>query len=97
LYGRKLVLVRSTWALLVLFTVGLFVVSVPLYFALFQTVCSAAKQCASGQLSTKTATIVQALGLSLHAYAALGISLKAVFVLIWLVVAALMVWRKSND
>ena len=97
LHGRWLVLVRSAWVLLVLFTVGLFVASLPVYFALFHTVCSVATQCASGQLSTKTATVVYALGLSLNAYAAIGISLKAVFLLVWLAVPALIVWRKSND
>ena len=97
LHGRWLVLVRSAWVLLVLFTVGLFVASLPVYFALFHTVCSVATQCASGQLSAKTATVIHALGLSLNAYAAIGISLKAVFLLIWLVVPALIVWRKSND
>jgi len=49
LHGRWLVLVRSAWVLLVLFTVGLFVASLPVYFALFHTLCSVATQCFFGE------------------------------------------------
>ena len=92
-----LFLARSAWALLVLLTLGVFVASLPVYFALLQTVCTVATQCASGQLSTHTAPVVHALGLSLTAYAAIAVSLKGVTVLVWVAVAVVIVWLKSED
>jgi hypothetical protein len=97
LRGRWLVMARSVWVLLVLLMMGIFVASLPVYFALFHTVCSVASQCASGQLSTKTAPVIHTLGLSLNTYAAIAISIKVVSVLVWALVPALIFWRKSDD
>lgn len=97
LRGRTLLLVRSVLILLVLLMMGLFIASLPVYLSLFHTVCSVAAQCASGQLSAKTAPVIQSLGLSLNAYAAIVVSIKVVAVLVWLFVPALIFWRKSNE
>lgn len=90
-------ILRGRWLLLVLLMMGLFVASLPVYFALFHTVCSVAAQCASGQLSAKTAPAIHSLGLSLNAYAAIVVCIKVVSVLVWLLIPGLIIWRKSND
>jgi hypothetical protein len=94
---RWLFLARSTFALLVLLTLGVFIASLPVYFALLQTVCTVATQCASGQLSTHTAPVVHALGLSLTVYATVAVSIKGITVLVWVAVAGVIFWRKSED
>jgi hypothetical protein len=96
LHGRKLFLARSAWILLVIFTLGVCVASLPVYFALFHTLCSVATQCASNQLSEQTIRGVEARGLSLNSYAAIAVSIKAVTVLVWVAVALVIFWRKSN-
>jgi hypothetical protein len=97
LRGRWLLLARSVWILLVLLMISIFVASLPVYFALLHSVCSVASQCASGQLSAKTAPVIHSLGLSLNAYAVIVVSIKVVSVLVWLMIPALIFWRKSND
>ena len=94
---RWLFLARSVWVLLILLTLGVFVASLPVYFALLQTVCSVATQCASGQLSLHTVPVVHELGISLTAYAAIAVSIKCVTVLVWIAVAGVIFWRKSED
>lgn len=96
LHGNRLILARITVVLLVLFAVGVFVASLPVYFALFHTLCSVATQCASGQLSVQSITFVHALGLSLNAYAAIAVIYKALTIPVWIAVAAVILWRKSN-
>jgi len=97
LRGRWLLLARSAWVLLVLLMMGIFVASLPVYFALFHTICSVAAQCANGQLSAKTAPVIHSLGLSLNTYAAIALSIKVATILVWLLVPALIFWRKSDD
>src|SRR5438270_8435412 len=97
LRGRWLLLARSVWGILVLLMMGIFVASLPVYFALFHTVCSVATQCASGQLSAKATQALHALGLSLNAYAVIAVSIKVAAVLFWSLIPALIFWRKSND
>jgi hypothetical protein len=97
LRGRWLLLARSVWIFLVLLTIGIFVASLPVYFALFHTVCSVAAQCANGQLSANTAPVIHSLGLSLNAYAVIALSIKVTAILVWLLIPALIFWRKSDD
>src|SRR5579871_1983994 len=97
LRGRWLLVARSVWILLVLLMMSIFVASLPVYFTLFHTICSVASQCVSGQLSAKTASAIHELGLPLNTYAIFAVSIKVITVLAWVLVPALIFWRKSND
>jgi hypothetical protein len=96
LHGRLLLLARSACALIVVSTLAIFIASLPAYFALFHSLCALEAQCASGQLTARDAAYVHSLGLSLDTYATLAVITKAVSVFVWVAVAGLIFWRKSN-
>src|ERR1700719_2420788 len=83
LHGRWLVLARVVWAILILITLGIFVVCLPIFFSILQTICTDATSaaCADKQLSP----------------AAANLALLFIWACTWFVVGALIAWRKSND
>ena len=96
LTGRWLILARVVWAIFIMITLGIFLVCLPDYFSIFQTICTGAA-CANGQLSPGAAQTLQQLGISLGQYAALNLALMLIWALVWFVVGAIIAWRKSND
>ncbi len=66
LHGPWLVLARVVWVALIVFTVGIFMISLPVYFAQLQTVCLG-DLCIYryGQLTPGTARALQDLGFSI--------------------------------
>lgn len=99
LHGRQLVLARVAWAILILMTLGIFVVCLPIYFSLLQTICTDATgaACADKQLSPAAAQTLEHLGISLSLYAAANLALLLIWACTWFIVGALIAWRKSND
>lgn len=96
LHGRRLVAVRLACAALLLFSLGSFAVLLPLYFAHLETLCSG-HSCAYGQISPDALRTFQQIGLSLGAYAALRGTLTVVLAVLCFAVAAVLLWRKSDD
>src|SRR5947209_2458226 len=96
LHGRWLLFTRIAWGGLVVFSLAIFLVSLPVYFAHYQTICSGAA-CDSSQLSPASAKTFQGFGLSVTAYATVSLVLAVVNALVWFVVALVIVWRKSDD
>ena len=98
LHGRRLVLARVVWAAVVVFTLSIFMLSLPAYFAQLQTVCVGATCVyAYGQLTPGTAQALQNLGLSTGGYAVSVLALAIASVLVSFGVAALIFWRRSDD
>lgn len=75
---------------------GLFVVTLPTYFVSLHQLCTTAS-CSFGQLSAGAMRTVQTLGLSLSIYAILVITLLIVSELLCVVIAALLLWQKSDN
>jgi hypothetical protein len=98
LHGRWLVIARVVWAAVVVFSLSIFLLSLPAYFAQLQTVC-VGDTCvyAYGQLTPGTARALQNLGLSIGAYAASTLALITASALVSFGVAALIFWRRSDD
>ncbi len=96
LRGGWLVLARVIWVALIVFTVGIFVIGLPVYFAQLQTICSGTA-CAYSQLSSEQATALRALGLSLGGYAAYMVALAIISEGVCVAVSGLIFWRKSHD
>src|SRR5260370_923753 len=70
LHGRRLVIARVVWVAVVVFTLSIFLLSLPAYFAQLQTVCTGVTCVyAYGQLTPGTAQALQNLGLSTPGYA----------------------------
>ena len=98
LYGRRLVLARIVWVAVVVFTLSIFMLSLPAYFAQLQTVC-VGDTCvyAYGQLTSGTAQALQNLGLSTGGYAVSVLALAIASALVFFGVACALFWRRSDD
>ena len=98
LHGRRLVLARVVWVAVVVFTLSIFIASLPAYFAQLQTVC-VGDTCiyAYGQLTPGTAQALQNLGLSTGGYAVSILALAIASALVFFGVACVLFWRRSDD
>ncbi len=96
LHGRWLLLARVVWVGVVALIVGFFITSLPVYLELLQAPC-APTTCSFWQLSPAAAQTLQRLGFSSADYATYTLTLLIVFGVVWLAVALVLFWRKSDD
>jgi hypothetical protein len=101
LTGSWLIIARTVWLVLVVPSLGLFVISLPVYYQQLQTACVDPVICANANLNgTLSAQGLQALaasGFSVSEYAALLTILYALITAIWCAVGFFIFWRRSND
>jgi hypothetical protein len=98
LHGRWLVIARVVWVVVVVFSLNMFVASLPAYFAQLETVCAGVTCVYSyGQLTPGTAQALQNLGLSTGGYAASILALAIASALVYFGVAGVLFWRRSDD
>ncbi len=98
LHGRRLVLARVVWVAVVVFTLSIFMLSLPAYFAQLQTVCTGVTCVYSyGQLTPGTAQALQNLGLSTGGYAVSILALAIASASVSFGVACVLFWRRSDD
>jgi hypothetical protein len=88
--------VRVAIVLVAVLAFVVFLVGVLLDFAQFRTVCTVTS-CADGQLTLESARTLQALHLSLDAYAMINVVLLVIQALVYYGVAALIAWYKSDE
>ena len=81
---------RMVCAALSLFTLGIFVASIPDYYSYLSSVCAGASQCVSGQLSALQAQKLGTLGISLTGYATIFVVLTVISGVCWCAVAAVL-------
>ncbi len=96
LTGRRLIVARGVWIVVVTLAVGLYVYSIPLQFAYGQIVCSGAA-CPSDQISPAGLEQLGQAGLSLGFYAGYQTALNGMLVLVCSIVAAVVFWGRAND
>jgi hypothetical protein len=98
LHGRLLIIARVVWVALVVFTLSIFMLNLPAYFAQLQTVC-VGDLCfyTYGQLTPGTAQALQNVGLSIGGYAASILALSIASALVSFGVAGVLFWRRSDD
>ena len=96
LSGSRLILARVLWVAVVTLIVALFIVVLPAYYALLQTVCTGAT-CAPTQPTPDSAQGIQKLGLSLGAYATFTLALTIALAFLCIAVSAVIFWRRSDD
>ena len=98
LHGHWLVSARVVWVVVVVFSLSIFIASLPAYVAQLQTVCTGVTCVYSyGQLTPGTAHALQNLGLSIGGYTVTILVLITVSTLISFGVAGLIFWRRSDD
>jgi hypothetical protein len=95
LSGSWLIFARIMWLVLVVPSIGLFVISVPVYYQQLQSGCVDQLTCSiNGALPVQT---LHTMGLPASAYAALFTSLFVIIQAIWYAVGFLLFWRRSDD
>jgi hypothetical protein len=96
LRGRRLFVARAAWVILATLTLGLFVASLPIAYARYDTVCEATR-CDFVQLSPAGAMALEQLGLSVDFYAAYNLALDIIFALGYWAIGVILFWKRSND
>ena len=97
LHGRWLALARLTWVALTAVLLANLIPSIPAYYRLQRRLCDVPANCLTfGQPTPSKLLALQRLGLSLDDFALYTVGLQIVVTLVFLVVAALIFWRKSN-
>jgi hypothetical protein len=98
LSGYRLLIARAVWLVLVVPSLGLFVASLPVYYALIQKACVDPVRCnIAGALTAKGLQELPGLGLSVSGYAALLTIFFTIIVVIWSGVGCLVFWRRSDE
>ncbi len=96
LSGRRLLVARAAWIIVVLLTAFIFAASIPAHVAALHEVCSG-ETCVSGQLAPQDVRILGDLGVSLGAYIAYVLALDLVVAFGFCAVGAVIFWRKSRE
>src|SRR6266699_4682698 len=99
LTGPRLIIARTVWLALVVPTLGLFVISLPVYYQQLQTACFIGTACGKlyGALPIKGLQTLSTTGFSVSGYAALFTIFFAIIAAIWCAVGFIIFWRRSDD
>ncbi len=97
LSGRWLALARGAWIVLTLLILGLNIGALTHYDAVLQTVCAAPAHCFGDQLTSTQVQNLHALGISIGAYATFYVAVTGLSVLVWILLGALIFWRRWDE
>ncbi len=98
LRGRRLAVARVVWPVVACITLGLDAASVPYYYARDRSVCaSAACMDDAGRITPERLRQLHELGLSTGFYAGYDTAIEVVAVLVFVAVAAVIFWHRSED
>lgn len=96
-HGGWLVVARLTWIALAAVLLANLIPSIPAYYRVQHLLCNDPANCLTfGQPTPGKLLALQRLGLSLDDFARYSVGLQSVVTLVFLAVAALIFWRKSN-
>ena len=96
LRGHRHCIVLAVWVAVTILALGLFVVSVPVAYVHFHTVCRDS-QCVYWALSLAERRSLEELNLSFDFYAAYNVILEVVHMLGFFAAGAFIFWRKSDE
>lgn len=97
LQSRWTALARVGWLLLTALTILLYLVGVPKGYATLLTLCNGFPDCANQQLNPMLAHQLANMGLSIRLYAWYFTALGALHVLVCLIIASVIFWRRSDE
>src|SRR5258708_6000202 len=95
LHGRRLFLARVLWGVIAIFELGVFVDGLFGNVPQLQIICTSS--CTSQQLSAAGVSTLQHIGPSLGDYVAFSLAVIIISTLLSYGIAALLVWRRSDD
>ncbi len=98
LRGLWLRLLQALWVILVLCDLFVLIVSLPAFYRVLHTVCTTTPiaTCQDDQLTPQTLAALQHAGLSVHAYALYVFTWDMLTTLVFLLLGAVIFWRKAN-
>ena len=97
LRGRRLRVLQALWIILVLCDMIVLIVSLPVYYRALHAICTTPNpNCQSDQLSPQGLAALQHAGISLHTYALYVFSWDMLTSLVFLLVGAVIIWRRAN-
>src|SRR6266496_6049968 len=98
LHGKRLILARAACLAAGILSFGVFVISVPAtYEAILSHYCTRPLCNHPTQASVQFVQQLQALGLSVQAYAIYNMIINIIFVSTYFIVAIMLFWRRSDD
>jgi len=97
LRSRWLILARAAWLAIGALATGLFIAGIQAEYRQLQLGCPTQSCASSGGIAPVELTLLEKLGFSVDFFAAYGIALEVIFTSVFVVVAALIFWRKSSD
>jgi hypothetical protein len=98
LTGSWLIIARAVWLALVVPSLGLFVVSLPVYYQQLQRACVDATTCnLNGALPAQVFRALPTSGFSVSGYAAFFTIFFVIIEAIWCGISFLLFWRRSDD
>ena len=97
LRSGRLILARAAWLVAGALAVGLFVAGIPAEYRQLQLGCPTSACASIGGVASVELSLLVNLGISPEFFAAYGVALDVVFASVYIVVAALIFWRKSSD
>ncbi len=95
-HGRWLLLARVFWIALALLIIILCIAGLPVGLHYLKAIC-ATPGCEGPQLTPELLRVFNTHGLSADFYAVYSMSFELLFVFVWLLVAAVIFWRKSHE
>jgi signal transduction histidine kinase len=96
LRGRQLLVARAAWLAVVVLAVAVCIATMPVEFARLQQVCFSGN-CFHPHLTPQSLTELQAMGLSINAFANYFTIVILLFVGVWFAAGLLIFWRRSDD
>ena len=96
LQGRWLALARIVWFIVVALALLVFIVSLPVYIAQLNSVCSGIT-CSTWQLTPQIVKTLHNYSFSIGEYVIFNVVLAFVQAFVWFAVGGVLFWRKSND
>jgi hypothetical protein len=97
LHGRWLLLARIVWVIVVLLVLGLFIASIPSYFASLHILSATPTTDFGSQLARQDVQQLQVVGLSIDFYAWYSVIFACIFVIVYSLVGLILFLRKSEN
>jgi hypothetical protein len=97
LRGRWLVAARLLWLCVAVASIGIGLFGIPFGFDQAQRLCPDSGPCPFPQLTPEQARALHPLGISLAQYAAFNVAIIGLDALVYVVLALMIFWRKSDD
>ncbi len=97
LRGLRLHVLQALWVILVICDLFVLIVSLPAFYRRLHAICTTpSPSCQTDQLTPQALAALQRAGLSLHAYALYVFSWDMLTTLAFLLVGAVIIWRRAN-